>query len=583
VDITDTYQNNLFEIESKKQEETNKAYGEYLSYVTAIQNDREMTEDERFDAIQTAQASYKKNIAQINQDSFEARFNVSQTSAQQVRDLKFRQVDKDVSLVMGFAADKNGNAILDEYGQKIDIPEEAQDPVNKQFVPAQYDSYGRLLSPAGSFDPSTGEFVADTSFSVPSTLAQSGGVNWASGEVKSYLEDLFDVGSVGGWCGEYASTISDAPKVGDTWAEKSSAITKRDNPKAGDKMVIPVGVTDANKSYGHVVTVLDYNAATGDIYVVESNRDGRQNQGNGEGVVTLGTYNFGELQDKYGQNFGFVEGNLREPYASAINGISMSFGTSMYSGGTNLSMADLDAESDQLGLTGTTKAKYMQARAKGEDIDTALETATTEDATSSVLSPSDVRKYDKEVRTSDEYKSIAKSRDAYRALQNLSTLLKANNDEKDLFGADSGALSTAYQNALLRMKEFYNLGALTGPDVEAMERIMPDPTSFAAGALKGGGAATRAGLNQLMADLSNSVQSRADTLYSSYGDYRDQLGVFNSLDSILSEVAPESSASTEGNQTLTLGDLPQEYQDLINSGDITFEQALQDFNSQQNG
>lgn len=404
--ITDEYQNDLFEIETTKMTAINSAYSEYLEYVTEIQNDREKTEDEKFEAIQTAQADYKKNVAQINQTSFEARYNVSQTAAEQVRDMKFRQVDTNVSAVLGYASDANGNPILDEYGQKIEIPKESQS--NYEYVEPQYDAYGRMTSPGGSFDPSTGQFTPDLSIGVPSDVRQSGGVNYSTPEVKSYLEDIFGVGQVGGWCGVYSSTISTASPVGDTYKEKMTHVVPGEVPSAGDKLILPLGVTDKDQGYGHVATVIGYNEATGDIYVVESNADGRQNKGNGEGVVTLGTYNINTLNTKYGeQSYGFVPGELKEPYKSSVEGIEMTFGTSMYGGG-GTDLASLDAESDQYGLTGEAKAKYMQSRASGMSPDEALSSAFSQSG---------------EEATSENFDQITKLQTQYKPLvQELRTL-----------------------------------------------------------------------------------------------------------------------------------------------------------------
>jgi len=377
IEVTDQYKNDLFDIETEKQTAINDAYNTYLEYVTDIQNDRELTEDERYDAIQTAQANYKTNVASINQTAFENRYTISQTASLAVRDLKFRQVDTNISAIYGYAVDKNGNAILDEYGNKIEVPPEAVS--TKEYIEPQYDAYGRMTSPGGSFDTVTGEFVADSALGVPSYIRQSGGVNYSSPEVKSYLEDIFGVGDVGGWCGDYASTISTASKVGNTWTEKYDAITTNGlegEPTVGDKIVLPLGVTDSDSSYGHVATVIGYNASTGDIYVVESNADGRQSRGEGEGVKTLGTYNLNTLREKYGSNFGFVDGELKEPYKSSVEGIEMSFGSSMY-GSESVDAVRLEMEADQLGLTGAGKAKYIQARMQGLSPDDAITQATT--------------------------------------------------------------------------------------------------------------------------------------------------------------------------------------------------------------
>jgi hypothetical protein len=131
------------------------------------------------------------------------------------------------------------------------------------------------------------------------------------------LGDIFGLGEEKGWCGVWSSTLSTATKVGDSWASKKSHIDKTANPSSGDKLLIPLGVTDG-KGYGHVATVLSYNPNSGDILVVESNRDGRQNRGEGPGVATMGVYNLADLQGKYGSNFGFASGELRDQYQGAI-------------------------------------------------------------------------------------------------------------------------------------------------------------------------------------------------------------------------------------------------------------------------
>lgn len=261
-----------------------------------------------------------------------------------------------------------------------------------EFVKPQFDDFGRQLSPGGYFDPVTGEFVPDSSLGVPSGVRQPGGVNFSSPEVKSYLGDLFGVGTEGGWCGVYASSISTAAPVGDYWSEKISAVDKKDNPTAGDKMVIPVGVTDANKSYGHVVTVIDYNEATGDIYVVESNADGRQNRGEGNGVISLGTYNINELRTQYGENFGFVSGELKEPYKSGVEGISMTYGStySQPAGNTD----QFIAEAAMLGLTGDALQAYVASRQAGYSM---------EDLTSKTLSDEE---FDKVTELQTKYKPL---------------------------------------------------------------------------------------------------------------------------------------------------------------------------------
>lgn len=133
-------------------------------------------------------------------------------------------------------------------------------------------------------------------------------------------DNIFGLGKVGDWCGTYASKYSTAPKVGNTWAEKKKRIDKRDNPKAGDKLLIPIGVgSDGDESeFGHVVFVTGFNPKTGDIEGYESNADGRQSRGRGKGIVTRAKYNINTLRQQYGKSFGFASGEIKPQYRKAL-------------------------------------------------------------------------------------------------------------------------------------------------------------------------------------------------------------------------------------------------------------------------
>lgn len=127
--------------------------------------------------------------------------------------------------------------------------------------------------------------------------------------------EVFKIGQAVGWCGEYASTLSTAGKVGDMWSEKRQRIEDK-NPTIGDKLLIPLGGADG---YGHVAVVLGYDPVTGDVQVAESNVDGRQNKGAGLGVATFGNYNVFELNQKFGDDWGVSHGDLKPEYAQAFN------------------------------------------------------------------------------------------------------------------------------------------------------------------------------------------------------------------------------------------------------------------------
>jgi surface antigen len=133
---------------------------------------------------------------------------------------------------------------------------------------------------------------------------------------------IFDLGAIGDWCGVFASKVSTAPKVGNSWAEKRTKIDTQINPSMGDKLLIPVGVkTDKGNGageYGHVAVVVSYNPKSNTVVVVESNRDGRQNSGAGKGIITMGTYNLDKLKAQYGDDWGFAKGDLKKDYLDRV-------------------------------------------------------------------------------------------------------------------------------------------------------------------------------------------------------------------------------------------------------------------------
>lgn len=142
----------------------------------------------------------------------------------------------------------------------------------------------------------------------------------ASGVVTDGMKNILRVGKVGNWCGVYASTISTASKVGNTWSEKIATARRYDqniDPKPGDKIVVPFGVKN-NSDAGHVITVLTYDKATDTATTVESNADGRQSAGKGLGVVTIEKRDIGQFRRLYGKNWGIVPGEFKPEIKKAL-------------------------------------------------------------------------------------------------------------------------------------------------------------------------------------------------------------------------------------------------------------------------
>lgn len=109
-------------------------------------------------------------------------------------------------------------------------------------------------------------------------------------------------------CGEAYNDLTDGPKVGDTYASKMAIVDKRANPQVGNALVLPL-TYKGKLTNGHIETVI---ASDGDnITTVSYNRDGK-------GTKTIEHYTVGQLQQKYGDNWGFSNSRLKPEYAKEL-------------------------------------------------------------------------------------------------------------------------------------------------------------------------------------------------------------------------------------------------------------------------
>lgn len=199
--------------------------------------------------------------------------------------------------------------------------EENNKPVEFDTTPAKsdnfdpqkfYDEQIQQNEDAYSYNPTT---PAKTKNPMSQAFEQIG----ESLKKKAIPTGIFDeqslgIGKVQGWCGVYASRISTAEHVGDSWAEKRTHIKKREGIKAGDKILLPLGVKWVDGKpvgYGHVMVAATDEDQNGNYVVTQSNADGRQNRGEGEGVATLAVYNTNDLNKRYGNEWGAVPGKLK--------------------------------------------------------------------------------------------------------------------------------------------------------------------------------------------------------------------------------------------------------------------------------
>lgn len=371
VAVSADYSNNIARIENDKQTGIQTNYDKYLEYVEKISNDRELSQVEKQTAIKDAQEQYKQNVAKINHDAFNTRYEISQKAAAEARQIQKDEKDdarEVLEKILNAYALNDQELTAEQQKQIVDLEVKAGFPGGSGLtqikalkeqarrenldIQSTTDNFGNVtyfavdkitgkvvnqttlkgiaqrVTYQMTTDPITGETVVfdsasgkvitnGTDLNTQSYYNKSipAGYNGVGSTVvkSNDFKQIFKVGqNVGLWCGEYASTISTGPKVGDTWTEKVKRIAKRDNPMPGNKLLLPLGVKSDGSGWGHVAVVVDYDAKTGNITVVESNKDGtKRAYGDGKGTVTMGTYNLNELKKNYGNNFGFTEGELK--------------------------------------------------------------------------------------------------------------------------------------------------------------------------------------------------------------------------------------------------------------------------------
>lgn len=376
VALNSAYELDIRKIEQWKGEESNKIYSSLSQYVQEIKNNKAMSAVERSSAINQAVADYNVKVAEISASVAQTKYDLSielmnradtlkqqdiqnqLDAAQEKRDVESfeyeqkrtvindARTDLDLLLTNYFKEDYDTLppdvlAEIDRLEKEAGLPSGAsqqlmqmakeseikQGDVTKEFTNeltgevsvVKYNfgtgkvetmKLGALEAPKSQwemkYNPNTGQ---------PEFYNSQTNEFMSSSSFTGTLPTEFGEGTVGGWCGVYASKISTAPQVGNSWAEKKSKITHKDDPGIGDKLVFDSSSKTDGSGYGHVAVVIGFNPSTGRIDVVESNADGRQNRGEGQGIVTKGSY---FLNDILAKNGGFVAGSLREPYNSAL-------------------------------------------------------------------------------------------------------------------------------------------------------------------------------------------------------------------------------------------------------------------------
>lgn len=190
-----------------------------------------------------------------------------------------------------------------DVNQFLDLAKAEIDPHQKNQIEQMMGMPQGMLNQFGGNKSAIQGFVNSYADKADSAL-QKMNANSPSVASSPNLQQVFNVGGHGGQCGTWASTISTATRVGNTWAEKRTHIDKRDNPQPGDKLLIPAGVKSDGAGWGHVAVVTGFDSNTGTINIVDSNWDMK-------GTIRQGSFNVNDLNKKYGGDWGYASGTLR--------------------------------------------------------------------------------------------------------------------------------------------------------------------------------------------------------------------------------------------------------------------------------
>lgn len=234
----------------------------------------------------------------------QAKFGFEQTKFDATFGLDYKKYQLDVQKERGSTAEK----VFQAYKDSNFNPD----------VAAQMEQYFGLNQ--GELSPYSGDVSGAKSYIQNRT--QQASVELAKMQQNSpqiitsdAVNGVFNIDGKGGQCGDWASTISTATHVGNTWQEKKSHIDKIDNPQPGDKLLIPVGVKTDGSGWGHVAVVTGFNPDTGDISVVHSNWDLK-------GTISTHTFNVNKLNQQYKVGgWGYASGQFKSNIASKLQSL----------------------------------------------------------------------------------------------------------------------------------------------------------------------------------------------------------------------------------------------------------------------
>lgn len=339
------YTTSLNKIEADKQQAVSDNYDKYVDFVKGVTQDKNKTETEKFDTIKQAAEDYTKNVADIHNTAFNARYAAADKSAVDARAI-YQQHQQDLR------ANAVPTSFTDNAGNVTTVYRDAR--TGKVISQDTMQSIGAALPPTAQFDSVTGMgYIWDP---VTKKIISLGGAD-ASGNVfpgtpggyspsgdtllpNDSLNSIFKINKKGygdgskndGQCGHSYNYLTDGPKVGDTWASKMKATsiqpTEADGTnvdlRPGMGIALPLLVSTDGKGTGHMATLLHYDKSTGDMQYVQSNMDGK-------GTNTIGYANIKTWEQKYknkdgSPNFGFTNSTFKSSIQSQLDKATLPYG-----------------------------------------------------------------------------------------------------------------------------------------------------------------------------------------------------------------------------------------------------------------
>lgn len=371
--IMKDYGNNVANLAATEKQNQMKLTSDYYSQLSDIDKQALTNEKDKRQLTASAISDFNKSSLELRNQTLNRQLDQSKFAWQKTNDLATRAIQQSGVTGTVWSQDANGNMIdtgvstfdsrknqftqatdlaglrLQASAQRTTIGMDAiSQAENLGYLPGDKEWQGMLnnisqtlgypdgaLNQFKSYDSLRG-FVEESG----NTASVIHGMIKDSSSMKGVPQELKDVFGVGKTftdsngkplqCGVGAGSISTAPNVGNTWNQKLATVRKfgtiQEDPQAGYKLLIPLGVNtdgaggvDKNgnpiQTPGHVETVLSYDPNTRNALIQDFNRTGPGQSG-------MRIENLDDLKNKYGDNWGFVPGQLKPGVQQQINGIA---------------------------------------------------------------------------------------------------------------------------------------------------------------------------------------------------------------------------------------------------------------------